>query len=331
LRQTPLQKGETVSDTTSSRGREAATPGQIPASGWKDVGKRVIAEIKADNLPVVAAGVAFYAWIALIPALIALITIYGLVLDPQTISNQITNLTASMSPDISSVISDTVQSATQTGGLSIALAVSVALALWSASGGMDAMIKGINIAYDEPLRSFPKRRALALLLTVGAIIFVILAVAVVAVIPGIVDNLGLPRPLQIAVQIGSYVLLALLMMAALAILYRIAPHRDDPQLKWVSLGAVVATVLWVVGSLGFSFYVNNFGSYNATYGALAGVIVLNLWLFLSSFVVLLGAEINSETEAQTRKDTTKGPPRPMGQRDALKADQVGRVSDGERT
>jgi len=202
--------------------------------------------------------------------------------------------------------------------------------LWSASGGMDGLIKGINIAYDEEPRSFPKRRGLAILLTFGAIVFVILAVGLVAVVPGLVGNLGLPSVLQTAVRIGSYVLLFVLMMVALAVLYRIAPHRDDPQLRWVSLGAVIATVLWLLGSAGFSYYVNNFGSYNATYGALAGVIVLNLWLFLSSFVVLLGAEINSETEAQTRKDTTKGPERPMGERDAVKADNVGQTSNGER-
>ena len=292
--------------------------------------KRVVAEIKEDNLPVVAAGVAFYAWVALIPALIALITIYGLVLDPQTISEQITRLTASMSPDIASVISGTVESATQSGGLTFGLVASLAAVLWSASGGMDGLIKGINIAYDEEPRSFPKRRGLAILLTFGAIVFVILAVGLVAVVPGLVDNLGLPSALQTAVQIGSYVLLFVLMMAALAFLYRIAPHRDNPKMRWVSVGAVIATVLWLLGSVGFSFYVNNFGSYNATYGALAGVIVLNLWLFLSSFVVLLGAEINSETEAQTRKDTTKGPEQPMGERDAVKADNLGQTSNGER-
>ncbi len=117
-------------------------------------------------------------------------------------------------------------------------------------------------------------------------------------------------------------------MVGLAILYRLAPNRDDPRLRWVTPGAVIATVLWLIGSAGFSLYVNNFGSYNKTYGALAGVIVLNLWLFLSSFIALLGAEINAETEAQTRKDTTNGQPQPMGQRRATKADQLGDPAAG---
>lgn len=320
-----------MSDTTSHRGREAAKPSEIPARGWKDITKRIVAEIKDDNLPVVAAGVAFYAWVALIPALIALITIYGLVADAQTISDQITQITSAMSPDIASVISETVTSATQSSGLTVGLILSLAAALWSASGGMDGLIKGINIAYDEPPRSFPRRRALAILLTLGAIIFVILAVGLVAVVPGVLGNLGLPEALRIGAQVLAYVLLAMLMMGALALLYRIAPHRDDPQLRWVSTGAIVATVLWLIGSVGFSFFVANFGSYNETYGALAGVIVLNLWLFLSSFVVLLGAEINSETEAQTRKDTTRGRPQPMGGRNAVKADELGASADGERT
>jgi membrane protein len=117
-------------------------------------------------------------------------------------------------------------------------------------------------------------------------------------------------------------------MVGLAILYRLAPNRDDPRLRWVTPGAVIATVLWLIGSAGFSLYVNNFGSYNKTYGALAGVIVLNLWLFLSSFTALLGAEINAETEAQTRTDTTTGQPEPMGQRGATKADQLGDPAAG---
>lgn len=319
-----------MSATSNSRGREAATPGQIPATGWKDIAKRVVAEIKDDNLPVVAAGVAFYAWVALIPLLIALITIYGLVASPDTIAQQIQDLTANLSDDVASVISDPIMSATQTGGLTFGLIASLAAVLWSASGGMDGLIKGINIAYDEEPRSFPRRRGLAILLTFGAIIFVILAVGLVAVVPGAVSALGVGPPLSVAVQAGAYLLLALLMMAALAVIYRIAPHRDNPKMRWVSAGAVIATVLWLLGSAAFSLYVNNFGSYNETYGALAGVIVLNLWLFLSSFVVLLGAEINSEMEAQTRKDTTKGPPEPMGQRHASKADNLGQAAEGRR-
>jgi membrane protein len=317
---------ETTRQHRDDRGREADRPGDIPSRGFMDVGKRVMAEIKADNIPVVAAGCAFYAWVALIPALIALIMIYGLVASEATIQAQITEATASLSEDVQTVISDPIMAATGMSGLGIGALIALAGVLWSASGGVDGLIKGINIAYDEEPRSFPKRRGLALLLTLGAIIFVALAVGLIGVVPVLLEQVA-PGPIAaIAGQIVSFVLLAGLMMGALAMLYKIAPHRDNPKIRWVSWGAVIATILWVIGSVGFFFFVNNFGSYNKTYGALAGVIVLNLWLLLTMFVVLLGAEINSELEHQTRRDTTTGPPRPLGQRDAEKADHVGEAA-----
>ncbi|CAN5907366.1 YihY/virulence factor BrkB family protein [soil metagenome] len=316
-----------MSDTSQKdRGREADKPGDIPSRGFMDVGKRVLAEIKADNIPVVAAGCAFYAWIALIPALIALIMIYGLVNDPATIQSQIESATSSMSEDIAKVISDPITSATTAGGLGIGALIALAGVLWSASGGMDGLIKGINIAYDEEPRSFPMRRGLALLLTVGAIIFLLLAVALTGVVPVVLEQIA-PGPIaRIGGQIASFLLLAGLMMVALAILYKVAPHRDNPKMRWTSWGAVIATILWVVASVGFFFFVNNFGSYNETYGALAGVIVLNLWLMVTMFVILLGAEINSELEHQTRQDTTTGPEQARGDRDAEKADNVGEAA-----
>lgn len=314
--------------TQERRGREADKPRDIPKAGWLDIGKRVMAEMKQDNIAVVAAGCAFYAWVALIPALIALVTIYGLVASPEQVTNQINNLTGSLSESTAQVISQPIQSATSSANraLSVGLIVSLLGVLWSASGGMDGIIKGINIAYDEEPRSFPKRRGLAILLTFGAIVFVVIAVALIAVVPVVLDQLPLGRVANVLGQIASYVVLALLWMFGLAVLYKIAPHRDNPKLRWVTWGAVIATIIWLIGSAGFSYYVNSFGNYNKTYGALGGVIILNLWLFLTNFAVLLGAEINSEMEHQTRKDTTTGPSRPMGQRDATKADHLGEAA-----
>lgn len=279
-------------------------------------------------MPVVAAGVAFYLWLALIPGLIAAIMIYGLVVPRETIMRQIESLTADLPREVASVVSEPIQSATSIDGLGIGALIALAAVLWSASGGLDGLIKGINIAYDEDARSFLKRRGMAILLTIGALVFLGVAVGLITGVPLIVS--GLAPTLRIAAQIGSFVLLAALMMAALAVLYRIAPNRDDPRLRWLSPGAVFATLLWLVGSAGFFFYVRTFGNYNQTYGALAGVIVVNLWLFLSAFCVLFGAEINSETEAQTRTDTTRGEPRPMGRRDAVKADRLGDTADERR-
>jgi membrane protein len=314
-----------MTESTQQRGREAERPRDLPKAGWLDISKRVIAEMKEDNIAVVAAGCAFYAWIALIPALIALITIYGLVASPQQVTDQITRLTESLSTTTADVIRQPIESATSSANrsLSIGLIVSLLGVLWSASGGMDGIIKGINIAYDEEPQSFPKRRGLAILLTFGAIVFLVIAVGLIAVVPPVLEQLPLGEAARVGGQIASYVLLALLWMFGLAVLYKIAPHRENPKLRWVTWGAVIATILWLIGSAGFSYYVTNFGNYNKTYGALGGVIILNLWLFLTNFAVLLGAEINSEMEHQTRKDTTTGPPRPMGQRDATKADHVG--------
>ena len=310
------------------RGREATKPSEVPKRGWIDIAKRTMAEMKADHIPVVAAGCAFYAWVALFPALIALITIYGLVASPQQVAEHINELTQGVPPAAAEVIRQPIQSATQTTdrALSIGLIVSLAVALWSASGGMDGLIKGINIAYDEPPRSFPRRRGLALLLTFGAIVFVVLAFGLIVGVPIALKWLGLDEVATMAGQIASYVLLLLLVLFALGVLYKVAPHRDNPQFRWVTLGTVIAAILWLIGSVAFSLYVNNFGNYNQTYGALAGVIILNLWLFLTMYVVLLGAEINSEMEHQTRKDTTVGEPRPMGQRNAAKADHLGEAA-----
>jgi membrane protein len=182
---------------------------------------------------------------------------------------------------------------------------------------------GINIAYDEQeSRNFLKLRGTALLLTLGAIVFMLLALALVAVVPALLNALQLGTFINVIVQIVRWALLVVLVVVALAVVYRMAPDRDAPQFKWTSIGALVAAALWVLASLGFSFYVNNFGSYNKTYGALAGVVVLLLWLYLTSYIILLGAEINAESEKQTKKDTTTGPPAPMGERRAEAADTV---------
>ncbi len=306
----------------SGPGARATSPTQIPGQGWRQVGRRIVAEIKEDNIPVVAAGVAFYAWIALVPTLIALLMIYGLIADAGTISDQIGQATSQLSADTAAVIEEPIRSATQVDGLSIGLVLALLGVLWSASGGMDGLVKGINIAYDEDPRSFPRRRGLAILLTLGAIVFVVLLVGLVGVVPPVIEALGLGTVGTVLAQVVRWLLVLVLMLAGLAVVYRLAPHREDPQLQWVSVGAGIATLLWLLGSVGFSFYVSTFGSYNETYGGLAGVVVLNLWLFLSAFCVLLGAEINSELEAQTAHDTTTGPDQPIGQRGAVKADTV---------
>ena len=322
------ERRTTTTERTPSNG-SAGTPGaqadkptEIPAAGWKQILLRAWKEAKADNVPMLAGGVAFFAFLALFPALIALISLWGLVVGGPNAAQQAEDLTAGLPEEASSIITDQMETiGSQDSGLGIGLAISVLLALWSASGGTANLMKAVNVAYDEEeTRGFVKVRGLALLLTLGAIVFVVLAVGLVAVVPPVLDNLGLGIAGTIAAQVVRWVLLVVLVAVALAVVYRFAPDRDDPKLTWVSQGATIATVLWVLGSVAFSLYVSNFGSYNETYGAIAGVAVLLLWLYLTAYIILLGAEINAETERQTLKDTTTGPEEPMGSRGAAAAD-----------
>ena len=306
-------------------GVDAETPTQIPAQGWKQILKRAWKEQNDDNIGLIAAGVAYYAFTALFPALIAAVTLYGLFADPQTVSDQAAKLTKSLPADTASVITKQLSSiaTTSNSALGVGLVVSLLGALFSASGGVGNVIKAVNIAYDEEeTRGFLKLRGLALLLTFGAIVFVVVAIGLIAVLPALFDNIGLGSFGTLIANVVRWVALIVFMLIALAVLYRYAPDRDAPKFRWVGLGAVVATLLWVVASAGLSIYVSNFGSYGKTYGALAGVIVLLLWLYVTAFIVLLGAEINSESEQQTEKDSTEGPAVPMGERRAVKADSV---------
>ena len=309
--------------TNDQHGRHADLPQQIPPRGWKDIAKRTAKQIKQDQVPLLSAGVAFYTLLSLFPAIIAGVSIYGLVADPATVQNQINELTNLLSPETAKLVGDQLKQVTSGAGgaLGLATVVGILTALWSASSGMKALITGVNLAYDESeSRKFAKLRGLALLLTLGAMVLLAVALFLIVGFPPLVDSW--PTVLRWVASVLRWVLLAALLIVGLAVLYRYAPDRDEPKWTWVSWGSGIATLLWVLASIGFSVYANSFGNYNKTYGALAGVIILMFWLFLTSFVVLVGAELNTEMELQTAKDTTAGPTRPMGERDAHAADHV---------
>ncbi len=306
-------------------GVHAEKPTQIPARGWVQIVKRAWAENNADNMPIIGAGVAFFAFLAVFPALIATISIYGLVASPETVSRQIESLSGQLPEEAQSLLENQLTSIVSNSGgaLTVSLIISILAALWSASGGTGNLITAVNLAYDEvETRGFVKRKALALGLTLGAIVFVLITFALVAVVPAVLEALPLGIFGTVLAQVIRWVLLLGVVAGSLAVLYRVAPDRDAPRFAWVSLGSVVVTVIWAIVSLLFSLYVDNFGSYDKTYGAIAGVIVLMLWLYLTCYLVLLGAEINSEAEHQTAHDTTEGEPQPMGQRDATMADEL---------
>ena len=303
-------------------GGEADKPTEIPAKGWVQVVKRGFAEAKTDQVPLLAAGVAFFGFLAIFPTIIATVLIYGLVVPADEIRNQIAQIPG-IPADVQRLITEQIDVASsQQSGAVIGIIVAVALALWSASGGMGNLMTAISTAYDEEeKRSFIKKRAIALALTLGAIVFVVVLLALVAVFPaiaGLIDN-GIVRFL---LEAARWVLIAILVAVALAVLYRVSPDRDAPKMTWVSVGAGIATLLFIVASVGFSIYVASFGNYAKTYGALAGIVVMLFWLFITSYAILLGAEINAESEQQTVKDTTKGPEQPLGERDAVKADTL---------
>ena len=306
-------------------GEQAEAPTEIPKRGWFQIVKRAWKEAKSDQVPLLAAGVAFYSFLALFPAMIAAVMIYGLVRDPDDVKRQVEQVSDALPSDAASVLTTQLEAITSTssGSLGLGLLASLVLALWSASGGVGNIVTAINVAYDEEeTRGFIKRKALSLVFTLAAIVFVVVAISLVAVAPAVLDNLVDAGPLRWGLEAVRWLGIVAAMSFALAVLYRVAPDRDDAEFKWVSVGAVVATVVWLAASLGFSLYVDNFGSYNKTYGALAGVVVLLLWLWLTMYVVLLGAEINAEAEQQTARDTTKGAPQPLGERGAVKADSL---------
>jgi membrane protein len=304
-------------------GAHAEQPTQIPRKGWWQIARRAWKEAKTDQVPLLAAGVAFKSFLSLFPAMIAAVLIYGLISDPKTVASQAQQIAAALPKDAAGVITTQMTAITSTPqqSLGIGLIIALVFALWSASGGVSNLMTAVNIAYDEQeTRGFIKRTALSL--TVGAIVFVVLTIALVAVAPAVLDNLVGTGPVRWLLEAARWVLLLIAVMVALAVVYRVAPDRDAPKFSWVSVGAVLATIIWLIASLGFSLYVDNFGKYGKTYGALAGVIVLLLWLWISCYIVLLGAEMNAEAEQQTVKDTTEGTPRPLGDRNAVKADTL---------
>jgi membrane protein len=306
-------------------GHQAESPTEIPAKGWWQILRRSLKEFGNDHLSLVAKGVAYSWFMALFPGLVAAVSIYGLVTTPEEVKSQVASLSSSLPDSAQTLITTQLQSlaGASGGALSIGLVVSIALALWSASAGMSGLVEALNIAYDEEEeRNFVIKRGLALLLTVGFIAFFGIAIGLIAVFPFLADEVGGGLAVQVLLEILRWVLLVAIAIVALGMLYRVGPDRDAPAVKWLSLGSIASTVLWVVASLGFAFYVDNFGSYAKTYGALAGVVVLLLWFWITAMVVLIGAEVNAETEGQTAKDTTKGEPAPLGRRGAVKADET---------
>jgi membrane protein len=309
------------------RGRDATKPTEIPKEGWKDVFARVRAEAKQDNASLISAGVAFYSLLALVPGLVAMLSIYGLVAEPEEIQEQVVEALSTAPREVRELVSSQLESiaAGSNAGAITGVIVGILLALWSASSGIGHLIDALNVAYDEEeTRSFVKRKATALAFTIGGILFLLIAISAIAFLPAVLSDVGTVG--RVIAQVLRFVALFAAMIAALAVLYRYGPARDEPEWRWASPGAIVAALLFVIGSIAFSVYTANFGKYNETYGSLGAIVVVMLWLFITALSIVIGAELNAEIERQTARDTTEGPDRPIGDRDAYAADTVGETA-----
>ena len=310
------------------RGRDAERPSEIPAPGWLEIFGRVRHRIVDDRLPIVAAGVAFYAVLAAFPALLALLAIGGLAFDPQRIPERLSRWNAALSPEALQLAIGVLQGLAdaRTHRLGLSLGGSVLLAVWGASLGVRMLMSALNVTYGEKeTRRYLVRIGLALLLTVGALCAATVLIAVVVAAPALVRVLGLEGMPRHVFDIVRWPVVALIFWVSLLVMYRYGPSRARPRGSWVGAGAFAATALWLCGSALLSWYVNGFGRYNKPYGAVGLVVILLVWFLLSAYAVLIGAEINAEQEKQTRVDTTADPDRQSAEHRARRADGVGKA------
>ena len=317
-----------ASTASSDRGRSADRPSELPARGWRDIFWRVWTQIGEDNVSIVAAGVAFYVMLALFPAITAFVSLFGLIADPAQVQAQFENLRGVIPDDGWRILNDqlTAVASAQTSKLGISALVALVVALWSAGAGVRAMMTALNIAYHErEKRNFLRFYGTGFLFTIGIALLGIISLGVIVIVPVLLNLVDLGGISQVLVKLVPWLVLAGFVVIALGVLYRYGASRNEPKTRWVSWGATLATVLWIAASILFSIYVSNFGSYNETYGALGAVVVLLFWLWISAFIVLVGAELNAEMEHQTERDTTTGRPKPRGERGAYVADHVGEV------
>jgi membrane protein len=312
-------------DEGGHAGHDASTPGDIPAAGWWQVLRRVWRETSSDQMSMIAASCAFYAMLALFPAISVLISLYGLAFDPGAIEHQLIAvrdvLPAAAYDLVAQRLHDLVSK--PAAALSWGLALSLAVALWSASAGTKSLMAALNVAYEEPeKRGLIRFNLTALFFTLCGVAGVALALTLIVGLPALLRLEVLGPWGAIAARVISYALLLVCVVVGLALLYRYAPSRRQASWHWITPGSLLAALLWLLASVLFSLYVSRFASYDATYGPLGAVVILLIWFYLSAFVVLLGAELNAELELQTKRDTTKGPERPMGKRGAYVADHV---------
>ena len=311
-------------------GVAARSPRELPRAAWRAILGRVWVNNGEHNLSLMSAGVAFYAFLSFVPLLGALVMSYGLIADPATVGQHMKMIIDLVPADAARLIYEqlinlTTAAASQKGlGLLTALLISI----YGATRASGALITALNVIYEErDRRGIIRGTATSAMLIVGAVM-----IGIVGVIAA--TMMGYARDLLIGTgPIGVLVVKLLTWLAAgtlccftIGSMYRFAPDRSDARWEWLSVGSVVATILWLVATLGFGIYAARFGDYDATYGSLGAVVVLLMWLYVSAYAILIGGLINAETERQTAHDTTTGRERPLGQRGAVMADMSAALS-----
>ncbi|EJZ18638.1 YihY/virulence factor BrkB family protein, partial [Rhizobium sp. Pop5] len=294
--------------------------------GLRDVFWRAFHEILDDRVTLIAAGVTFYLLLALFPALAALVSLYGLVADPVTISEHLRELAILLPPGAFDLLADQIKALVEKreSTLGITFFVGLAIALWSTHSGTLAIFDAMNVAYEErEKRSLVRLNLIGLCFTLCAMVFAVVMVALIGVLPVMLSYLWLDQFKENMALFLRWPLLLFVVAVAVTLVYRFGPSRAPARVRWMTWGAGLTTFAWAVMSVGFSFYLDHFANYNATYGTLGALIGFLVWIWLSVVILIVGAELNAELEHQTAKDTTTGPPLPMGARGAYVADTLG--------
>jgi membrane protein len=312
------------------RGRESTAPWQIPWSGWKDVLWRTYQQINKDRLLAVAAGVVFYGLLALFPAITALVSVYGLFAKPSTISSHLSVMAGILPGGAFDIFQEQVTRLVAKGDakLSFGFLFGLGLALWSANAGMKAIMDALNVVYEEKeKRGFIKLNLASLAFTVAAIVALLMAIGGIVVLPLLLGYVGLGGKSELLLSLLRWPILLIGIIIGLAVLYRYGPSRREPRWQWLSVGSVFAAVAWLASSALLSWYLANFANYDATYGSLGAAIGLMMWMWISAIVILFGAQLNSEIEHQTARDSTVGGEKLLGARGAAMADTVGAAAE----
>jgi membrane protein len=321
-------------DHVGRYGHGARSPQQIPARAWKSILSRTWTRTWQDNVGLVAAGVTYYGFLALVPLLGIIILLYGTFAEPTAVVTNVRSITAILPPDVAAMIADqlivAVQTARETRGFGVLIALGIAL--YGGINAASAIIMALNIAYEEKeKRTLLQFYMIAAALTLGAVVLAVVAVVATTSLAFLGNFAPNASPvLLFAGKIAGYLLLTLAAAAVAATLYRFAPSRENARWRWITPGSLFAASTWLLLTLAFSFYATTITDYNTTYGSLGTIVVLLTWIYLSAYTLLFGAELNSEMEHQTARDTTTGAPQPMGRRGAWAADHVARDDEPNR-